>query len=233
MFIRKKTDDEDKSDVEKKKKRRNSESDTEEEEENKRVDIEYATKNKDSKKKRGKGRKDLLIVKTITITKRKRKRYQCTQKGCTEVFEDVKMWVKHLENEHKLEKYSCSICGHKTKSKQKYDQHMMKHDEKKNKWKCTVCAKTFRHRCYLTRHELNHTNERKYECTDPRCREKESGKFKRKADFIRHMEKHSGKRFVCTVCGSEWPSKKDRYEHERSVHRPLKECKNKNSPVKG
>ena len=140
--------------------KRNSESDTEEEEENRRVDIEYATKNKESKKKRGKRRKDSLIVKTITITERKSKRYQCTQKACTEVFEDVKEWIKHIENEHKLEEYSCNTCGHKTKSKQKYDQHMMKHDEKKNKWKCTVCAKTFTHRCYLMRHELNHTNEK-------------------------------------------------------------------------
>ena len=166
-------------------------------------------------------------MKTITITKRKSKRYRCKEKGCTKLFDDMKEWVKHIEDEHELAEYSCKICGHKTKIKQKYDQHMMKHDENKNKWRCSVCDKKFTHKCYLIRHELNHSNEKKYECTDPGCRQKESGKFKHKLDFIRHMEKHSGKHFLCKICQLEWPSKKDRYEHERTVHRPLKECKNK------
>ena len=61
----------------------------------------------------------------------------------------MKEWMKHIENEHELEEYSCNICGHKTKIKQRYDQHMMKHDEKKNKWRCTVCDKKFTHKCYL------------------------------------------------------------------------------------
>ena len=201
--------------------------DSETEEERKRVDIKYATKNKTAKNKIGKGRKDSLVVKTITITKRKSKKYKCTESGCDEMFDDMKDWVKHIDNEHKLEEYSCTICGHKTKSKDKYEKHMMAHEEKQNKWKCTVCSKTFTFKCYLQRHELIHTDEKKYECTDPDCRKKDAGKFKHKADFIRHMEKHSGKCFKCKVCGSVWPSKKDRYEHERSVHRPLKECKNK------
>ena len=201
--------------------------DSETEEETKRVDIKYATKNKTEKKKMGKGRKDSLVVKTITITKRKSKKYKCTESACDEMFDDMKEWVKHINNEHKLQEYSCTICGHKTKSKDKYEKHMMAHEEKQNKWKCSVCSKTFTFKCYLQRHELIHTDEKKYECTDPDCRKKEAGKFKHKADFIRHMEKHSGKSFKCKICGSVWPSKKDRYEHERSVHRPLKECKNK------
>ena len=143
------------------------------------------------------------------------------------MFDDMKEWVKHIDNEHKLEEYSCTICGHKTKSKDKYEKHMMAHEEKQNKWKCNVCSKTFTFKCYLQRHELIHTDEKKYECMDPDCRKKDAGKFKHKADFIRHMEKHSGKSFKCKVCGSVWLSKKDRYEHERSIHRPLKECKNK------
>ena len=201
--------------------------DSETEEERKRVDIKYATKNKTAKKKIGKGRKDSLVVKTITITKRKSKKYKCTESGCDEMFDDMKDWVKHIDNEHKLEEYSCTICGHKTKSKDKYEKHMMAHEEKQNKWKCTVCSKTFTFKCYLQWHELIHTDEKKYECMDPDCQKKDAGKFKHKADFICHMEKHSGKRFKCKVCGSVWPSKKDRYEHERSIHRPLKECKNK------
>ena len=201
--------------------------DSETEEETKRVDIKYATKNKTEKKKMGKGRKDSLVVKTITITKRKSKKYKCTESACDEMFDDMKEWVKHINNEHKLQEYLCTICGHKTKSKDKYEKHMMAHEEKQNKWKCSVCSKTFTFKCYLQRHELIHTDEKKYECTDPDCRKKEAGKFKHKADFIRHMEKHSGKSFKCKICGSVWPSKKDRYEHERSVHRPLKECKNK------
>ena len=201
--------------------------DSETEEERKRVDIKYATKNKTAKKKIGKGRKDSLVVKTITITKQKSKKYKCTESGCDEMFDDMKDWVKHIDNEHKLEEYSYTICGHKTKSKDKYEKHMMAHEEKQNKWKCTVCSKMFTFKCYLQWHELIHTDEKKYECTDPDCRKKDAGKFKHKADFIRHMEKHSGKHFKCKVCGSVWPSKKDRYEHERSVHRPLKECKNK------
>ena len=201
--------------------------DSETEEETKRVDIKYATKNKTEKKEMGKGRKDSLVVKTITITKRKSKKYKCTESACDEMFDDMKEWVKHINNEHKLQEYSCTICGHKTKSKDKYEKHMMAHEEKQNKWKCSVCSKTFTFKCYLQRHELIHTDEKKYECTDPDCRKKEAGKFKHTADFIRHMEKHSGKSFKCKICGSVWPSKKDRYEHERSVHRPLKECKNK------
>ena len=201
--------------------------DSETEEERKRVDIKYATKNKTAKKKIGRGRKDSLVVKTITITKWKSKKYKCTESGCDEMFDDMKDWVKHIDNEHKLEEYSCTICGNKMKSKDKYEKHMMAHEEKQNKWKCTVCSKTFTFKCYLQRHELIHTDEKKYECMDPDCRKKDAGKFKHKADFIRHMEKHSGKRFKCKVCGSVWLSKKDRYEHERSVHRPLKECKNK------
>ena len=201
--------------------------DSETEEERKRVDIKYATKNKTAKKKIGKGRKDSLVVKTITIMKWKSKKYKCTESGCDEMFDDMKDWVKHIDNEHKLEEYSCTICGNKTKSKDKYEKHMMAHEEKQNKWKCTVCSETFTFKCYLQRHELIHTDEKKYECTDPDCQKKDAGKFKHKADFICHMEKHSGKCFKCKVYGSVWPSKKDRYEHERSVHRPLKECKNK------
>ena len=197
-----------------------------EEEETKRVDIKYATKNKTEKKKMGKGRKDSLVVKTITIAKQKSKKYKCIESACDEIFNDMKEWVKHINNEHKLQEYSCTICGHKTKSKDKYEKHTMAHEEKQNKWKCSVCSKTFTYKCYLQRHELIHTDEKKYECTDPDCQKKEAGKFKHKADFIRHMEKHSGKSFKCKICESVWPSKKDRYEHERSVHRPLKECQN-------
>ena len=208
-------------------KKKSETSDSETEEETKRVDIKYATKNKTEKKKMGKGRKDSLVVKTITITKRKSKKYKCTESACDEMFDDMKEWVKHINNKHKLQEYSCTICGHKTKSKDKYEKHTMAHEEKQNKWKCSVCSKTFTFKCYLQRHELIHTDEKKYECTDPDCWKKEAGKFKHKADFIRHMEKHSGKSFKCKICESVWPSKKDRYEHERSVHRPLKECKNK------
>ena len=120
-----------------------------EEEETKRVDIKYATKNKTEKKKMGKGRKDSLVVKTITITKRKSKKYKCTESACDEMFDDMKEWVKHINNEHKLQEYSCTICGHKTKSKDKYKKHTMAHKEKQNKWKCSVCSKTFTFKCYL------------------------------------------------------------------------------------
>ena len=184
-------------------------SDSETEEENKRVDIKYATKNKTTKKKIGKGRKDSLVVKTITIMKWKSKKYKCMENGCNKMFDDMKEWVKHIDNKHKLEEYSCTICGHKKKIKEKYERHMMAHEEKQNKWKCSVCNKTFTYKCYLKQHELNHTDEKKYECTDPECRKKDAGKFKHKADFICHMEKHSGKSFKCKVCGSVWPSKKD------------------------
>ena len=104
--------------------------DSETEEERKRVDIKYTTKNKTAKKKIGKGRKDSLVVKTITIMKRKSKKYKCTESGCDEMFNGMKDWVKHIDNEHKLEEYSCTICGHKTKSKDKYEKHMMAHEEK-------------------------------------------------------------------------------------------------------
>ena len=120
-----------------------------EEEETKRVDIKYATKNKTEKKKMGKGRKDSLVVKTITITKRKSKKYKCTESACDEMFDDMKEWVKHINNEHKLQEYSCTICGHKTKSKDKYEKRTMAHEEKQNKWKCSVCSKTFTFKCYL------------------------------------------------------------------------------------
>ena len=72
-----------------------------------------------------------MVVKTITIMKRKSKKYKCTESGCDEMFDDMKDWVKHIDNEHKLEEYSCTICGHKTKSKDKYEKHMMAHEEKK------------------------------------------------------------------------------------------------------
>ena len=143
--------------------------DSETVEETKRVDIKYATKNKTEKKKMGKGRKDSLVVKIITIMKRKSKKYKCTESACDEMFDDMKEWVKHINNEHKLQEYSCTICGHKTKSKDKYEKHMMAHEEKQNKWKCSVCSKTFTFKCYLQRHELIHTDEKKYECTDPDC----------------------------------------------------------------
>ena len=104
--------------------------DSETEEERKRVDIKYTTKNKTAKKKIGKGRKDSFVVKTITIMKRKSKKYKCTESGCDEMFDDMKDWVKHIDNGHKLEEYSCTICGHKTKSKDKYEKHMMAHEKK-------------------------------------------------------------------------------------------------------
>ena len=106
--------------------------DSKTEQERKRVNIKYATKKKTAKKKIGKGRKDSLVVKTITITKRKSKKYKCTESGCDEMFEDMKDWVKHIDNEHKLEEYSCTICGNKMKSKDKYEKHMMAHKEKQN-----------------------------------------------------------------------------------------------------
>ena len=102
-----------------------------EEEETKRVDIKYATKNKTEKKKMGKGRKDSLVVKTITITKWKSKKYKCTESACDEMFDDMKEWVKHINNKHKLQEYSCTICGHKMKSKDKFEKHTMAHKEKK------------------------------------------------------------------------------------------------------
>ena len=77
-----------------------------------------------------------------------------------------------MKDEHKLEEYCCSVCGHRTKRKDKYEKHMLVHEEKKNKWKCTVCNKTFTHKCYLRRHELNHINEKRYECTDATCQKK-------------------------------------------------------------
>ena len=81
--------------------------------------------------------------------KRKSKKYKCTESGCNEMFDNMKEWVKHIDNKHKLEEYSCTICGHKTKSKDKYEKHMMAHEEKQNKWKCTVCSKMFTFKCYL------------------------------------------------------------------------------------
>ena len=104
---------------------------SETEEGRKRVDIKYATKNKTAQKKIGKGREDSLVVKTITIMKRKNKKYRCTESGCDEMFDDMKDWVKHIDNEHKLEEYSCTICGNKTKSKDKCEKHMMAHEENK------------------------------------------------------------------------------------------------------
>ena len=47
------------------------------------------------------------------------------------MFDDIKEWVKHIDNEHKLEEYSCTICGHKMKIKDKYEKHMMAHEENK------------------------------------------------------------------------------------------------------
>ena len=126
---------------------------SEREDMNKKVDIKYATKNKTTKKKIGKDRKDSLIVKTLTITKRKRKSFKCTESTCNKVFNEIKDWIKHMKDEHKLEEYCCSVCGHRTKRKDKYEKHMLVHEEKKNKWKCTICNKTFTHKCYLKRHE--------------------------------------------------------------------------------
>ena len=113
---------------------------SETEEEKKRIVIKYATKNKTTKKKIGKGRKDSLVVKTITIKKQKSKNYKCTKNGCNKMFDDIKEWVKHIDNEHKLEEYLCTICGHKMKIKDKYEKHMMMHEEKQNKWKNVVCV---------------------------------------------------------------------------------------------
>ena len=201
-------------------------SESEREDMNKKVDIKYATKNKTTKKKIGKDRKDSLIVKTLTITKRKRKSFKCTKSTCDKVFNEIKDWIKHMKDEHKLEEYCCSVWGHRTKREDKYEKHMLVHEEKKNKWKCTICNKTFTHKCYLRRHELNHTNKKRYECTDATCRKKGVGKFKHKGDFIRHMERHGGNKYKCSTCGSVWLSRKDRYEHERIVHREVKKCKN-------
>ena len=147
-------------------------SESEREDMNKKVDIKYATKNKTTKKKIGKDRKDSLIVKTLTISKRKRKSFKCTESTRDKVFNEMKDWIKHMKDEHKLEEYCCSVCGHRTKRKDKYEKHMLVHKKKKNKWKCTVCNKTFTHKCYLRRHELNHTNEKRYKCTDATCRKK-------------------------------------------------------------
>ena len=113
---------------------------SETEEEKKRIVIKYATKNKTTKKKIGKGRKDSLVVKTITTKKQKSKNYKCTKNGCNKMFDDIKEWVKHIDNEHKLEEYLCTICGHKMKIKDKYEKHMMMHEEKQNKWKNVVCV---------------------------------------------------------------------------------------------
>ena len=203
-------------------------SESEKEDLNRKFDIKYATKNKTTKKKIGKDREDSLIVKTLTITKRKRKIFQFMESGCDKVFDEIKEWTKHMNDEHKLEEYCCTVCRHRTKRKEKYEKHMLVHEEKKNKWKCNVCSKAFTHKCYLKRHELNHTDEKKYKCTDPACRKKGAGKFKHKADFIRHMERHKGNKYKCSSCRSVWPSKKDRYEHERMVHRQLKKCRNQN-----
>ena len=52
---------------------------------------------------------------------------------------------------------------------------MMAHEEKQNKWKCPVCSKMFTFKCYLQWHELIHTDEKKYECTDPDCQKKDAG----------------------------------------------------------
>ena len=164
-------------------------------------------------------------MKTLTITKRKRK---CTESTCNKVFNEIKDWIKHMKDEHKLEEYCCSVCGHRTKRKDKYEKHMLFHEEKKNKWKCTICNKTLTHKCYLRRHKLNHTNEKRYKCTYATCRKKGAGKFKHKGDFIRHMERHEGNKYKCSMCGSVWPSRKDRYEHEQIVHREVKKCKNEN-----
>ena len=177
-------------------------SESEREDMNKKVDIKYATKNKTTKKKIGKDKKDSLIMKTLTITKRKRKSFKCTESTCDKVFNEIKDWIKHMKDEHKLEEYCCSVCGHRTKRKDKYEKHMLVHEEKKNKWKCTICNKTFTHKCYLRRHKLNHTNEKRYECIDATCRKKGAGKFKHKGDFIRHMERHEGNEYKCSTCGS-------------------------------
>ena len=84
-------------------------SESEREDINKKVDIKYATKNKTMKKKIGKDRKDSLIVKTLTITKRKRKSFKCTKSTCNKVFNEIKDWIKHMKDEHKLEEYCCSV----------------------------------------------------------------------------------------------------------------------------
>ena len=85
-------------------------------------------------------------MKTLTITERKRKIFKWTESGCDKVFEDIKEWTKHMNDEQKLEEYCCTLSGHATKRKGKYEKPVLVHEKKKNKWNCNITSKRFTHK---------------------------------------------------------------------------------------
>ena len=188
-------------------------------------EIDYEAQDK-KKKKKGNSTKSKCVVKTFGVRKRRKRVYKCMETGCGDlVFNSVTDRTKHAKDMHGIEEMKCDKCGVKCTTQYSFKKHMESH-EKAGKHPCTVCTKTFSHGSHLKRHMLNHTNEKLYKCIVGSCQSKGTGKFKRKTDLIRHMEKHKGNSFKCKECGKIWESAKELYDHSNRVHREKLSCQN-------
>lgn len=99
----------------------------------------------------------------------------------------------------------CYICDAVPfESKRSYQEHMRQsHPEETKIFKCKFCEKIFDVWKNFKRHEvIVHTNERPFICNIESCRKR----FKRNPSLQRHLETHSTKKEVCSLCGLQFSS---------------------------
>ncbi|CAG2057041.1 unnamed protein product, partial [Timema podura] len=110
---------------------------------------------------------------------------------------------------HSEQYYKCSECGHSSKWKQCFINHLRVHSSERP-ISCSFCDKSFKDKKKLNQHIRTHTGEMPYMC-------KHCGRsFSRRWNHIQHVRLHTGAIAIC-LCGV--PAHQDKY-----LEGPIKLC---------
>ncbi|CAG9768295.1 unnamed protein product [Ceutorhynchus assimilis] len=112
---------------------------------------------------------------------------------------------------HSEKSQICRPCRLFFRTKEEYEDHMVKYDHDKS-LSCKICGKKFTRNYKKNKHMLSHLKEKNYSCN--KC-----GKtFTYKTSLVRHFKMHFGKRFLCSSCGNAYTTKFMLQRHIRIMH---------------
>ncbi|XP_023717680.1 zinc finger protein 37 isoform X8 [Cryptotermes secundus] len=146
------------------------------------------------------------------------KEFRCPD--CNVAFESGEQLASHMAAHSDSYAYSCDVCSDKCRTSRGLLKHKKAHTKGKS-FVCNVCGHATSHEYYLKIHCRRHT----YPLSCDRCGET----FRYKFQLTRHMTVHSERSFKCSICGEEYPSRRNLLVHKRQSH---PEQKNKPSSHK-
>jgi KRAB domain-containing zinc finger protein len=128
------------------------------------------------------------------------RQYKCLK--CKKAFKKEAYLKQHQMVHSNVRNYVCDICGHSSKTKQNLEVHMRTHSDL---------------RIFECRHQLNHRNERKFQCLICKKGLKQNGWWFKQKDGLRcHKVVHTDvKKFKCNICKKAFKTKSNLIRHQK------------------